>query len=226
MAYFTSRWWHGHCKGVFLVMNDTATARPEVKEKSCTTDPAHWLDLYGDFLFNFAVGQLRDASEAEDLVQDTFLAAFKSRDRFAGQCSERTWLVSILRHKICDRLRAKCRHPRLADLKRDADSNVNDMDESLIWLHESAAQCLTPDRRMDLQEFRAALELALGNLPPRIAQAFQLYEIEECSGSEICATLNISESNLWVMLHRARTQLRKALAPTWGKNHDKRSSRG
>jgi len=206
-------------------MNGKATARPEVAEESRSTDPAYWLDLYGDFLFNFAVGQLRDASEAEDQVQETFLAAFKSRDRFAGQCSERTWLVSILRHKIYDHLRAKYHHPRLADLTRDTVSDADDMDESLIWLHESAAQCLSPDRRMDLQEFRAALELALGNLPPRMAQAFQLYEIEERTGNEICATLNISESNLWVMLHRARTQLRKALAPAWGKEHGKTSSR-
>src|SRR5271170_2891244 len=113
-------------------MNGTATARPEVKEKSRDTDPAQWLDLYGDFLFNFAVGQLRDASEAEDQVQETFLAAFKSRDRFAGQCSERTWLVSILRHKIYDHLRAKYHHPRLADLTRDTVSDADDMDESLI----------------------------------------------------------------------------------------------
>src|SRR6266404_7542203 len=108
---------------------NTATARPEVKEKSRGTDPTHWLDLYGDFLFNFALGQLRDVSEAEDLVQETFLAAFKSRDRFAGQCTERTWLVSILRHKIYDHLRARCRRPRLADLKQNTGSDVDDMDE-------------------------------------------------------------------------------------------------
>lgn len=203
-----------------LVMNTTATIKPTTNGETRVTDPAEWVDRYGDFLFNFAVGQVRDTSEAEDLVQETFFAALKSRDRFAGQCSERTWLVSILRHKIYDHLRAKCRHPRLADIRPDTETGVEDMDESLMWLHESAAQCLRPDRRMELQEFRAALELALGNLPTRIAQAFQLYEIEERSGSEICAALNISESNLWVMLHRARTQLRKALAPTWGREKE------
>ena len=73
---------------------------------------------------------------------------------------------------------------------------------------------------MELQEFRSALELALGKLPARIAQVFQLYEIEEQSGHDVCAALNISESNLWVMLHRARTQLRKHLAPTWGEEKE------
>jgi len=184
------------------------------------TDPAAWVDLYGDFLFNFAMGQIRNTSEAEDLVQETFLAAMKSRDRFAGQCSERTWLVSILRHKICDHLRAKSRHPQVNLATRDEDSDVDDVNDSLVWLHESAAECVGPDRRMDLQDFRSALELALGELPTRIAQVFQLYEIEERPGSEICAALNISESNLWVMLHRARKQLRKALAPNWGQEKE------
>src|SRR5439155_16361641 len=73
------------------------------------TTPCDWVDAHGDYLFNFAIGQVRDASVAEDLVQDTFLAAFKARDRFAGQSSERTWLVGILRHKICDHLRHTCR---------------------------------------------------------------------------------------------------------------------
>jgi RNA polymerase sigma-70 factor (TIGR02943 family) len=211
-------------KRVFA-MSATTTATPAVTEETRGTDPAQWLDLYGDFLFNFAVGQLRDATEAEDLVQETFLAGLKSRDRFAGQCSERTWLVSILRHKICDHLRTKCRQPRLADLRHDTEYEVDEIDESMVWLHESAAQCLGPDRHMDLQEFRGALELALCNLPARIAQAFQMYEIEERAGHEVCTALNISESNLWVMLHRARTQLRKILAPTWGPSHDDQSNR-
>ncbi len=208
-----------------VAMNEAATARPEMREASHGADPAQWLDLYGDFLFSFAMGQLRDVSEAEDLVQETFLAALKSRDRFAGQSSERTWLVSILRHKIYDHLRAKCRRPRLMDMGSETDTGVDDVDESLAWLHEAAAQCLSPDRRMDLQEFRGALELALGDLPARIAQAFQMYEIDDRAGHEVCAALNITESNLWVMLHRARTQLRKILAPTWGTGYDDNSTR-
>jgi len=64
---------------------------------------------------------------------------------------------------------------------------------------------------MELAEFRANLELALGKLPPRVAQVFQLYEMEERPNAEVCAHMNISESNLWVMLHRARKQLREHL---------------
>jgi RNA polymerase sigma-70 factor (ECF subfamily) len=68
---------------------------------------------------------------------------------------------------------------------------------------------------MELAEFRDALETALGKLPPRIAQVFQLYEVEERPNREVCARLNISESNLWVMLHRARKQLQQELGEWW-----------
>ncbi len=168
------------------------------------TDPEEWLELYGDYLFNFAVGQVRNTAEAEDLVQETFLAALKAQDRFTGKSSIRTWLTGILRHKICDHLRAKY---------RSQPADARELDLAFAWLHETAAECVGPDRQMELQDFRAELERALGKLPPRIAQVFQMYEIEERSGREVCRAMNISESNLWVMLHRARTQLRDQLAP-------------
>jgi RNA polymerase sigma factor (sigma-70 family) len=89
------------------------------------------------------------------------------------------------------------------------------LDESVLWLHEAAAECHSPTRRMELGEFREALETALGKLPPRLAQVFQLYEIEEQPNREVCGRLSISESNLWVMLHRARKQLREELSGWW-----------
>ncbi|MFO1475324.1 MAG: sigma-70 family RNA polymerase sigma factor [Verrucomicrobiota bacterium] len=173
-----------------------------------------WVDAHADYLFNFAIGQVRDASVAEDLVQETFLAAVKGRDRFSGQSSERTWLVGILRHKIYDHLRKTCRERAVRHdpaPSNDADS----WEESVFWLHEVAAECQLPSRRIELDEFRTNLELALGKLPPRVAQVFQLYEIEERPNREVCSRMSISESNLWVMLHRARKQLRQELGGWW-----------
>jgi RNA polymerase sigma-70 factor (TIGR02943 family) len=178
---------------------------------TATTKPNDWVDDHGDYLFNFAVGQVRDVSVAEDLVQETFLAALKGADRFAGQCTERTWLISILRHKIYDHLRKHCREKKHRVEPAMAHLDDGDMDDAMLWLHDVAAESQSPSRRMELEEFRVNLEAALGKLPPRIAQVFQLYEIEEASGAEVCAKLNISESNLWVMLHRARKQLREHL---------------
>jgi RNA polymerase sigma-70 factor (ECF subfamily) len=177
--------------------------------------PEDWVEAHGDYLFNFAIGQVRDASVAEDVVQDTFLAAFKACDRFAGQSSERTWLVGILRHKICDHLRRTCRERAARADVPPSTADDEGSDHAVMWLHDMAAECQSPRRRLELEEFRANLELAIGKLPPRVAQVFQLYEIEERPNSEVCRRLNISESNLWVMLHRARKQLRGHLAAWW-----------
>ena len=173
-----------------------------------------WLAVHGDYLFNLTVGQVRDPSVAEDLVQDTFLAALKARNRFAGRSSDRTWLVGILRHKIFDHLRRVCRQ-RPVQVENAIRPDQEAWDDSVLWAHEAAGECLEPSRRMELAELREALEMALGKLPPRIAQVFQLYEIEERSNREVCQELQITENNLWVMLHRARKQLRDELAGWW-----------
>ena len=203
--------WHDRCNR--CAMNNTATL--DVKTERITTTPDNWVEAHGDYLFNFAVGQVRDGSVAEDLVQDTFLAALKARERFTGQSSERTWLVGILRHKICDHLRHTCRERAVRADTPMAHGDDEAWEDAVMWLHEVAADCQSPTRRLELAEFRANLERALGHLPPRVAQVFQLYEVEERPNVEVCQQLSISESNLWVMLHRARKQLRSQLADWW-----------
>jgi len=189
---------------------------------SSTTDAAShpatltgdWVDAHADYLFNFAIGQVRDVGLAEDLVQETFLAAVRAQETFSGRSSERTWLVGILRHKIYDHLRRACRERavRHDPLPRSVEES---WEESVAWVHEIAAESQLPSRRIELEEFRTHLEKAMGQLPPRIAQVFQLYAIEERPNHEVCEQMNISESNLWVMLHRARKQLRKELDTWW-----------
>jgi RNA polymerase sigma-70 factor (ECF subfamily) len=202
----------------------TPPARSQpITAKNAPVAPDDWVGHYGDYLYNFAVGQVRDRTLAEDLVQDTFLAALKARERFAGTSSERTWLVGILRHKIIDQLRHRQRWQTVALEGTDSNRDRDDWGETMVWLHEVAADCQEPHRRMELAEFRDSLRLALGKLPPRIAQAFEMYEINDCSGREVCETVQISEQNLWVMLHRARKQLRTELASWW--SHRSESAR-
>ena len=192
----------------------SALAEPNLQSEGHTALSNGWVDSHADYLFNFAVGQLRDPIVAEDLVQETFLAAVKSQNNFSGRSSERTWLVGILRHKINDHLRRHCRE----QARRVDPLPINDeehREESVLWLHDIAAECQLPSRRMELGEFRESLELALGKLPPRLAQVFQLYAVEERSNREVCEQLDISERNLWVMLHRGRVQLRKHLSEWW-----------
>src|SRR5213083_2555287 len=199
--------------------NETVSAMPEA------TTPGDWVEAHGDYLFNFAIGQLRDAGVAEDLVQETFLAALKARDRFTGKSSERTWLIGILRHKIYDHLRHACRERAVRVDSEPTRRDEEAWDDAVLWMHDVAAESESPSRRLELAEFRANLELALGKLPPRLAQVFQLYSVEERPNREVCAQLNISESNLWVMLHRARKQLREQLSDWWsGEGRDRSNS--
>ena len=196
--------------------------KPAIDLDDVNAVATHWVDVHGDYLFNFALGQTRDANLAEDLVQETFLAALKSQNNFSGRSSERTWLVGILRHKIYDHLRMACRERAI---RVDPPSSCRDgeaFDESLLWIHQIAAESMSPSRRLELAEFREHLEHAMSELPPRIAQVFRLYSIEECTNKEVCCQLKISESNLWVMLHRARKHLSEAFAG-WrdgGNRHD------
>jgi len=189
-------------------LNDSAS-------QTATEGQCDWLTTHGDYLFNLAVGQLRDPIAAEDVVQETFLAALKARDRFSGRSTDRTWLVGILRHKIYDHLRKVCRERPARSSEHTHRPELEAWDDSVLWAHEMASECLEPSRRMEIAEFREALEVALGKLPPRIAQVFQMYEVEERPNREVCDKLNISENNLWVMLHRARKQLRQELASWW-----------
>ena len=157
-----------------------------------TSDATDWVDQHGDCLYNYALGQLRDRTGAEDLVQQTFLAALKAREQFQGYSSERTWLTSILRHKIYDYFRNKSRE-RISRRASSPDENDR-FGESMLWVHETATDCLSPSRHLDLKDFRRSLETALHSLPPRIAQAFTMYEMEECPGTEVCHRLDTSRS--------------------------------
>lgn len=195
--------------------SDTMNNLNDPASQTATEGQCDWLTAHGDYMFNLAVGQLRDPLAAEDVVQETFLAALKARDRFSGRSTDRTWLVGILRHKIYDHLRKVCRERPVRSRESIMRPEQEAWYNSVLWAHEVASECLEPSRRMELAEFRDALESALGKLPPRIAQVFKMYAVEERPNREVCDKLNISESNLWVMLHRARKQLRQELAGWW-----------
>src|ERR1019366_6433580 len=75
-------------------------------------DPTAWVDDHGDYLFRCAVCRLGRTEAAEDIVQETFLAALRNRQTYAGRSSERTWLVGILKNKIIDHLRRRGREEK------------------------------------------------------------------------------------------------------------------
>lgn len=172
-----------------------------------------WLDEHGEALYAYAYRRTRRADVAEDLVQETLLAALASCESFDGRSSERTWLTGILRHKLMDHLRRAWRQRPISELEEEAAEDL--FDRSGHWKAMPPNWEQTPGVQLESAEFRAVLHKCLEQLPPRTAQLFWLREAEEMETDALCQELEISPTNLWTMLHRARSALRQCLSVHW-----------
>lgn len=198
-----------------------ATLAPTVGGPSSgISDPERWVEEYGDFLFKFALARLRDPAKAEDAVQETFLAALKGGKSFAGRSTERSWLVGILKNKIYDYFYKASRETPFTDLDfyldEEKDHFVPDFLGKSAWNHDFAPQQWpNQGESLDNEVFWKTYRNCSDKLPRKVAAAFNLREVDGIESKEVCALLNISESNLWVMLHRARMALRHCLETNW-----------
>ena len=179
------------------------------------SDPAAWVDRYGDYLYTYALRRTQDEAVAEDLVQETFLAALSARDNFQGRSSEKTWLTGILKHKILDRFRKRYKEVPYEDIELQADQMDDIFDEQGHWKTGPAKWVANPEEQFEQKQFMEALGHCIKTPPKRLSEAFILRELDGLSTKEICKVLNVSETNLWVMLHRARLQIRKCLEQSW-----------
>jgi RNA polymerase sigma-70 factor, ECF subfamily len=177
--------------------------------------PEGWLDRHGDCLYRYALVRLRAPELAADLVQETFLEAFRTRSAFAGRSSERTWLVGILKHKIVDHLR-KAGRDRSArfDTAPEASAEAA-FDHRSHWRISPSAWTGDPRRVLETREFWEIFSNCLSKLPAGLADAFLLRELDGLSAEEVRQTLNITPANLWARLHRARLLLRQCLDSRW-----------
>ena len=178
------------------------------------SEPEKWVDEHGDYLFRSALLRVRDPHLAEDIVQETLVAAFQGRERFAGESSERSWLVGILKHKVIDHFRKNSREAPSEDVERLINEQEQPFDGMGRWTRDTSGPkewTEDPGTILERKEFWDVLKRCISELPPRMAHAFSLREIDNLSGEEICKALNISATNLWVMLHRARSDLRQCL---------------
>lgn len=167
-------------------------------------------------LLRFAILQLRNEALAEDVVQEALMAVLEQPDRFAGQSSLRTYVTGIMKHKIIDVLRASTRM-RQFDLQ--ADQSEEDVVDLLFnasgHTHGMPRQWGDPDATLEQKDFFRVLEICLETLPAKTARIFMMREWLELETDEICKELNISASNAWVMLYRARVRLRECLDLNW-----------
>jgi RNA polymerase sigma-70 factor (ECF subfamily) len=170
------------------------------------------------YLLRVAQLQLRERDQAEDVVQETLLAALEAQDKFAGKSSVKTWLTGILKHKIIDAIRKKSREPAASTLIEEAD--IDDLD---VFFNEydrdhwetPPAEWRNPERDLEQQQFMSMMDFCLEKLPPNTARVFMLREVMELESDEICKEVKITATNLWVILYRARMLLRKCLEQNW-----------
>jgi len=174
-----------------------------------------WLELYGNDLYRHAFFRVHDADLAEDLVQETLLAALKAREGFAGHSSEKTWLIGILKHKIIDHFRKSKREQLVDDIAIEADRQQDRFDASGHWKVQFA-EWHNPDKSLEQQQFWEIFNICIKHLPARLAELYTLRELNDLPTDEVCKLLDISTTNnMWVMLSRARMRLRDCLENGW-----------
>lgn len=175
-----------------------------------------WVEEHGDALFRYALKHVRDRDVAQDLVQDAFLAAWQARQEFAGRSALRTWLIGILRHKVLDHFRRVGREgplndPTLFDIAAEATL----FDAAGHWVAAPGYWGGDPEQALTDKALQAAFEDCLSHLPPTMARAFVLRSLEECDIDDACKTLQVTSTNLYVLLYRARMRLRECLEQNW-----------
>ncbi len=188
-------------------------------EKNVPDDALADLGAHRDALYRYALLQLRDATLAEDLVQATFLSALQARASFRGDSSLRTWLIGILKRKVIDYFRAQSRDAiAIPDLAAGNESDEDFLDRVFAsndrWVTRPQAWS-DPDQALDQEEFWLVLETCMRAVPGIAGRAFLLRELVGLEAEEICKDLEISRSNYWVLMHRARIRLRDCLDKRW-----------
>ena len=173
-------------------------------------DPRFWVEKYGDIFYQYAIRRLNNAQAAEDVVQETFLAAMKSSVNFRGDSLESTWLSSILRKKTVDVIRKRERQRKVQPVVDGAE--LNDFSEDQCLQVIGASFSISPSKAMTDEELLKLVETSLANLPKNQADVFVLRELEQLEPEAICELLDISRKNLWVRLYRARVALAKSIS--------------
>ncbi len=182
-------------------------------------DPARWNDNHREYLLHYALGKTRNHAIAEDVVQETFLAAWKARKKFQGKAAERTWLTRILLNKISDFYRSAARKPSLmvSQLETEPDSTDAETLDALNYAQngDQVPPHEQPAIAAENAEFVELVESALNKIPGQAAEAFRMRELQGLSTDDITQKLGISRNHLWVLIHRAKKALRNQLSAIW-----------
>ena len=167
---------------------------------------------YTKDLYTYAISKIAQKEIAEDLVQDTFLSAHQSYQNFKGNSNVKTWLFSILKNKIADHYRLK--------YKENTQSSSGILQEFFnkneAWKSEYKPLSWGNEKELlDDPDFAKALKGCFEKLPQQGSIAVRLKYLEEQKAETICSKLEISKTNYWQIIHRAKLQLRNCLELKW-----------
>ena len=175
-----------------------------------TISPQEWVDAYGNYLFRYACARLRESSAAEEVVQETFLAAIRHLDDFDGSGSQLAWLLGILKRKIIDAIRIRERRVDVEQLdSMDSDSVL--FSENGVWVDVSDRAWQT-NIEVERREFWQVIRDCLTSISSVQANVFVLSVMEQLSTERVCAELGISRDTMWTRLHRARLSIAKCVS--------------
>jgi len=158
---------------------------------------------YNQRLYRVARAILRDDAEAEDVMQEAYVRAYEHLGQFAGRSQFATWLTRIAIHEALARLQRRKRTDQLGANARGEIGIDREVDV--------AASALNPEEQLSVSELGRALENAILSIPEQYRLVLMLRDVEQLSTTETAATLELSEENVKVRLHRARAMVRKSL---------------
>ena len=179
-------------------------------------DQAQSLEAHRKYLHRYALFHLRDPALAEDAVQETLLAALAQRDRFQGRSQLRTWLTGILKHKVVDLIRSRDRGPpQVAEMPdEDGESAGLAFNAKGHWI-DPPADWRSPDTALEARQFWRVYQDCCQRMSRRDALVYSMREVMDLSSEEICKKLELTTTNLHVILFRARMRLRSCINENW-----------
>ncbi|CAN5180653.1 sigma-70 family RNA polymerase sigma factor [soil metagenome] len=185
-------------------------------------NPESWIQTYSDELFGYAMSKTDNSELAEDLVQETFLAGLKSAANFKGNSSERTWLYAILKFKIADHYKKASTKYEISDsrISKENESSLNNyFNEDGEWRENASPKDWGTELNSILEnkELGLVLQKCIGKLQDNQKSLIMLKMVEEKETEKVCKDLNITPTNFWVIMHRAKLQLRDCLEKNWFK---------
>ena len=161
-----------------------------------------WSELvsHRDYLVRFARRKLLDPALAEDAVHDVFEAVMSGRANFEGRAALRSWLVAILKFKVVDIIRSRARYGSYDRFDMDEDQDGAGVDQL-------ACDCAGPQELALQRELLGQALKRIDFLPKGLRDVMQFRVLQDESSQEVCERLHITETSLFVRLHRARKQL-------------------